>query len=71
MQNIIRQEFRGRTIIAVAHRLHTIADFDRVAVFSQGVLTELDSPQVLLAKNSMFRSMWGETTESDQHDQAE
>lgn len=71
MQNIIRQEFRGRTIIAVAHRLHTIADFDRVAVFSQGVLTELDSPQVLLTKNSMFRSMWGETTESDQHGQPE
>lgn len=61
MQSIIRQQFRDRTIIAVAHRLHTIADFDRVAVFSQGVMTELDSPQLLLSRNSMFKSMWGET----------
>lgn len=60
MQRIIRQEFRNRTIIAVAHRLHTIADFDRVAVFNQGVLVELDSPQVLLSKDSVFRRMWGE-----------
>lgn len=69
MQQIIREEFRDRTIIAVAHRLHTIADFDRVAVFSQGVLMELDSPQMLLSKPSMFRSMWGESA-TDEKKQA-
>lgn len=61
MQSIIRREFKGRTIIAVAHRLHTIVDFDRVAVFSQGVLTELDTPQALLSRNSMFKNMWGDS----------
>lgn len=65
MQRLIRQEFRDRTIIAVAHRLHTIADFDRIAVFDQGVLVELDSPKALLSKPSRFRSMWGESGEDE------
>lgn len=60
MQSIIRAEFRGCTIIAVAHRLNTILDFDRVAVLHHGVLCELDSPTALLARKSRFRSMWSE-----------
>ena len=60
MQRIIREEFRGCTIIAVAHRLNTIMDFDRVAVLDRGVLCELDTPQALLSRDSRLRSMWGE-----------
>ena len=60
MQNIIRREFNGCTIIAVAHRLNTIMDFDKIAVLSHGVLCELDTPQALLSRQSMFKSMWGE-----------
>lgn len=60
MQRIIREEFRGCTIIAVAHRLNTIMDFDRVAVLDHGVLCELDTPMALLAWQSRFRNMWGE-----------
>jgi ATP-binding cassette subfamily C protein len=31
----------GRTVIAIAHRLHTAHDADRVAVMEHGLLTEL------------------------------
>jgi len=58
MQDIIRKEFEGCTIIAVAHRLDTIADFDRVAVLDEGSICEIGHPQALLATNSRFRSMW-------------
>lgn len=60
MQLIIRQKFQNRTIIAVAHRLNTVIDFDRIAVLQEGVLVEFDTPQELLSKDTLFRSMWGE-----------
>ena len=58
MQQIIRESFKDCTIIAIAHRLETIMDFDRVAVMDQGELVECDAPQDLLAKASMFRNMY-------------
>ncbi len=66
MQRIIRDEFKGCTIIAVAHRLNTIMDFDRIAVLDRGVLCELDSPKALLERDSRFRSMWGERRSGDE-----
>ncbi|KAK6385471.1 hypothetical protein LTS17_001039 [Exophiala oligosperma] len=47
MQKIIRRHFQACTIIAVAHRLNTIADFDRVCVLGQGKVIELGSPGAL------------------------
>ncbi|KAK0716329.1 ABC transporter [Lasiosphaeris hirsuta] len=48
IQRLIRKRFAGHTIIAVAHRLDTIMDFDRVAVLDAGRLVEFDSPYSLL-----------------------
>ncbi|KAG9231678.1 putative multidrug resistance-associated protein [Amylocarpus encephaloides] len=58
MQRVIREEFAGSTIIAIAHRLDTILDFDKVAVLSEGQLVEFDSPQVLLEQPSAFRELY-------------
>lgn len=48
MQRLIRRKFAHHTIIAVAHRLETIMDFDKVAVLDSGRLVEFDSPYTLL-----------------------
>lgn len=40
MQRLIREEFKGQTIIAVAHRLNTIVDFDKIVVLEKGRLAE-------------------------------
>jgi ABC-type multidrug transport system fused ATPase/permease subunit len=37
----------GRTVIAIAHRLHTAAAADRVAVMADGLIVELGPPAVL------------------------
>lgn len=58
MQKVIRDEFKDCTILAVAHRLNTIVDFDRVAVLADGELKEFDTPQALLERRSMFRELY-------------
>src|SRR5690606_37254278 len=44
MQRIIRQKFARHTILAVAHKLDTILDFDRIALLEGGRLAEVDKP---------------------------
>ncbi|MET0247014.1 MAG: ABC transporter ATP-binding protein [Sphingomonas sp.] len=49
----------GRTVLAVAHRLSTIADFDRVLVVERGRIVEDGAPQALLAReDGEFRRLW-------------
>lgn len=60
MQRIIREEFEGRTVISVAHRLNTILDFDRIAVLRDGGLVECDSPAALLSRPSVFKELYEE-----------
>eukprot|EP00927_Polykrikos_kofoidii_P011099 TRINITY_DN14676_c0_g1_i2.p1 TRINITY_DN14676_c0_g1~~TRINITY_DN14676_c0_g1_i2.p1 ORF type:complete len:1325 (-),score=217.80 TRINITY_DN14676_c0_g1_i2:29-4003(-) len=56
IQRVIRSEFRCTTI-AVAHRIDTLLDYDRIVVLDGGEVVETASPNELLAKeDSLFRS---------------
>ncbi|MFG3194785.1 ABC transporter ATP-binding protein [Streptomyces sp. NPDC048208] len=48
----------GRTVIAIAHRLHTAHDADRVAVMEDGLVTELGTHDELVAANGAYASLW-------------
>ncbi|KAJ0410025.1 hypothetical protein ATCC90586_000884 [Pythium insidiosum] len=50
IQRSVRQEFAGATVLTIAHRVQTIADYDKVLVLHQGRVAEYGSPQDLLAK---------------------
>ncbi|CAN5456149.1 ABC transporter ATP-binding protein [soil metagenome] len=49
---------RGRTVIAVAHRLQTARDADRIAVMEDGRITELGSHDELLRSNGSYAALW-------------
>ncbi|GAB7354916.1 hypothetical protein MBLNU459_g5544t2 [Dothideomycetes sp. NU459] len=59
MQAVIRERFRGKTVIMVAHKVRTVLDFDRIAVLDNGCIVECDSPAALLEReDSAFRSLY-------------
>lgn len=55
IQNCIAAEFKGRTIIAIAHRMKTLLSYDRILVLDRGQVSELGSPAELFAKGGVFR----------------
>ncbi|WEW56917.1 hypothetical protein PRK78_002374 [Emydomyces testavorans] len=68
MQRVIREKLSRHTIIAVAHKLDTILDFDKVALLESGQLKEFDDPYTLLSSDSEFSKLYASTM-SDQPDE--
>ncbi|KAF8939989.1 hypothetical protein BGZ58_008149 [Dissophora ornata] len=55
IQRTIREEFRDRTILTIAHRIKTVMDSSKILVMDQGRVVEFDAPGVLLQKpESLF-----------------
>jgi ATP-binding cassette subfamily C (CFTR/MRP) protein 1 len=64
--DLVRTEFEGSTVLAVAHRLATIVDFDMVVVLDAGRLVESGHPRELLRKpDGQFKRMWEQQESQD------
>ncbi|TCP49996.1 ATP-binding cassette subfamily B protein [Tamaricihabitans halophyticus] len=48
----------GKTVIVIAHRLHTISAADQILVLDDGQLAERGSHEQLLARNGRYARMW-------------
>lgn len=54
IQEIIRSKFKKETIITIAHRLNTLADYDKIVVMDKRKISEIGSPQELMEKKGKF-----------------
>ncbi|CAG4922635.1 unnamed protein product [Colias eurytheme] len=54
IQKSIRKHFKDCTVVTVAHRLHTVADSDRVVVMEAGQIVECGHPHDLLQKEDGY-----------------
>lgn len=56
IQKVISQEFKNRTVVTIAHRIHTVINSDLVLVLSDGRIAEFDTPTRLLERENSFFS---------------
>ena len=62
LQEAVKKSFDGATIIAVAHRLDTVIEYDKILVLGGGEVVAFDSPHKLsLEENGVFASMIEDT----------
>eukprot|EP00814_Leptocylindrus_danicus_P003411 CAMPEP_0116018752 /NCGR_PEP_ID=MMETSP0321-20121206/8831_1 /TAXON_ID=163516 /ORGANISM="Leptocylindrus danicus var. danicus, Strain B650" /LENGTH=501 /DNA_ID=CAMNT_0003489197 /DNA_START=74 /DNA_END=1576 /DNA_ORIENTATION=- len=62
LQGAVAKTFEGSTIIAVAHRLDTIIEYDRILVLGDGKVLEFGTPVELLnIKDGHFSSLVNDT----------
>uniref|UniRef100_A0A670KKY0 ATP binding cassette subfamily C member 9 n=1 Tax=Podarcis muralis TaxID=64176 RepID=A0A670KKY0_PODMU len=50
LQKVVMTAFADRTVVTIAHRVHTILTADLVIVMKRGVILEYDTPENLLAQ---------------------
>jgi ATP-binding cassette subfamily B protein len=48
----------GKTVLAIAHRLSTLSEMDRIVVMDAGRIVEEGSHQALLAKGGLYARYW-------------
>ncbi|WP_131822746.1 ABC transporter ATP-binding protein, partial [Mycobacteroides chelonae] len=58
VQQALARLVHNRTVLVIAHRLHTIADADQIVVLDQGHLVETGTHTQLLSNNGRYRRLW-------------
>jgi len=59
IQKALHELMRGKTVIAIAHRLSTLREMDRIIVLDKGVIVEEGTHQALLEMRGLYAELWG------------
>ena len=58
IQQSMKSLMRGKTVIAIAHRLSTLQKMDRIIVMSKGQIVEQGTPEELLKHKGTYARLW-------------
>lgn len=58
MNEAIAEVIKGKTVIVIAHRLHSIMNADQICVLSDGNLEDCGTHEELLGRCSGYQKLW-------------
>ena len=58
IQEAMREAMVGKTVIAIAHRLSTVMDMDRLIVLQRGIIVADGSHAELLQQGGLYAELW-------------
>ena len=58
IQSALERVMQGKTVLAIAHRLSTLSEMDRIIVMEQGQIAEIGSHAELLAAGGLYAQFW-------------
>jgi ATP-binding cassette, subfamily B, bacterial len=57
IRDALARLMRGRTVVAIAHRLSTVRNFDRIIVLQAGEVIQDGAPDLLMRRDGLYRQL--------------